>query len=247
MIKVSVIIPCHNSQRTLSKSLKSVLKQSYKAHEILVYDDASTDNSLSILREFESKYDYVHVFSGVTNVGAGLARSYLLNRVSGEYVAFLDSDDVWDEKKLEKQVNILSDTSCDICVCGYYIYEESRKVGSRMPPKNIDKTLMQFANWIPMSMAIVRADLVNAKRMPPVRLRQDYAYWLKIFQAQKNVKCVTIREFLGIYNRTGANISGNNYSNVFATYRMFRDVMHFSVFSSLLRVFSLSLVRIFRS
>ena len=94
MVKVSVIIPVYNNEEYLEECLNSVINQTLDDLEIICIDDGSTDNSLNILNEYSNKYEFIKVFSG-ENQGAANARNKALKHATGEYVAYLDSDDIF--------------------------------------------------------------------------------------------------------------------------------------------------------
>lgn len=100
---VSVIIPAYNAETTLEETLLSVFGQSYKNYEVLVYNDGSTDNTNLILDKYE---DRIKLYAGA-NKGVSYARNYLIDNSKGEYIAFLDADDVWHLNYLQYQVQML--------------------------------------------------------------------------------------------------------------------------------------------
>src|SRR5690349_3602213 len=103
MPKVSVIIPTYNRAQFIARAVDSVLEQTYKDFEIIVIDDGSSDNTQEILKAYEGKIRYVYQ----QNKGISAARNRGIQEAKGEYIAFLDSDDVWKPEKLSVQVAIL--------------------------------------------------------------------------------------------------------------------------------------------
>ena len=115
-IKISIIMPVYNSEDELEQSIKSVDKQTLKEIELICIDDGSTDNSLNILRDFEKRYDFVKVYTQ-ENQGSGKARNYGIELSKGEYIGFLDADDLFNPKLLEKLYNKAKDNDADISMC----------------------------------------------------------------------------------------------------------------------------------
>mgnify|MGYP000427283219 CR=1 FL=1 len=106
---VSVIMPAHNSSRFISESISSVLKQTYPYIELLIVDDRSTDNTLEIAKKFAKAHQNIKVIvNRCSEGGAYFARNLGLDACSGQYVAFLDSDDIWLSEKLNKQVFLMN-------------------------------------------------------------------------------------------------------------------------------------------
>lgn len=104
MVKLSIIMPVFNASKFLNKSLKSILNQTFNDYELICVNDGSTDNSLKILESFAEDHDFLRVFS-ITNSGSGKARNYGMKEAKGEYLAFLDADDIFlDSHALERMI-----------------------------------------------------------------------------------------------------------------------------------------------
>jgi glycosyltransferase involved in cell wall biosynthesis len=113
-LKVSVIIPAYNTQDYLRECIDSVLNQSLRDFEVICIDDGSTDGSLDILREYESRDERITVLSQKENKGSGASRNIALEIAKGEYALFLDSDDYLKENALEELYNIAEEKSLDM-------------------------------------------------------------------------------------------------------------------------------------
>ncbi len=112
---VSVILPTYNRADTIEKSIKSVLTQTYDDIELIIVDDCSLDNTEVVVRSFASpKIKYVRLSE---NGGACHARNIGVSYAQGEYIAFIDSDDVWRKEKIEEQLDCLKKYGGDICLC----------------------------------------------------------------------------------------------------------------------------------
>lgn len=115
---VSVIIPMYNRESTIQRAVDSVLSQTYTNIEVLIVDDASTDNSVRMLDKY--KHDSrVKLLCQTTNQGANAARNRGIREAKGEYIAFHDSDDEWLPQKLEKQLRYMEEENFDISFCAF--------------------------------------------------------------------------------------------------------------------------------
>ncbi len=125
MAKVSVIIPTFNRANYICETIDSVLSQTYKDYEIIVVDDGSTDNTKEVISKYNEKIRYFYQ----ENKGVSAARNYAISNAKGEYVAFLDDDDIWLQNKLEKQIDVL-DKNPDLgFVCSdTYVIDGSGKI-----------------------------------------------------------------------------------------------------------------------
>ena len=119
---VSVIMNCFNGEKYLKEAIDSVYDQTYKNYEIIFWDNASTDNSGMIARSYDNKLKY---FKDKKTCPLGNARNKALQKASGEYIAFLDCDDLWLPKKLEKQLPLFYNNNKVAIVCSNtYLFNE---------------------------------------------------------------------------------------------------------------------------
>jgi len=162
---VSVIIPAHNAEAFLGQALESVLAQTHPAHEIVVFNDGSTDRTAEILREFEGK---ILVLGGEGPArGAAHARNRAVEVAQGEFLAFLDADDLWLPEKLQRQLEAHARQTEDCAVFGMVQEFNSegplgeyrtcalssvclvwRELARRAGPFDESLTLGDFADWI---------------------------------------------------------------------------------------------------
>ena len=114
MVKVSVLMPVYNLEDYIEHAMESIFNQTLKDIEIVCVNDGSVDSSLDVLRDFESKYDFIKVFSQ-ENKGAGPALNKCIEEATGEYIAFLDADDIYvDDDALEKMYNYAVENDANI-------------------------------------------------------------------------------------------------------------------------------------
>lgn len=131
---ISIIMNCRNGEEYLRESIKSVLNQTYKNWELVFVDNASNDNSKKIFNEFkDTRLKYVFLSKRV-NLGA--ARQVSLENCNGEYIAFLDIDDLWFPKKLEKQIEYFKDKEVGMVISNtiFFSKKKSKKFYSATPP-----------------------------------------------------------------------------------------------------------------
>lgn len=239
---VSVIIPCYNCARTVEEAVSSVVEQTVRT-EILIYNDASDDETLIILQNLEKSHSNIKVYSSLKNKGAGYARDFLLKKSSGEFIAFLDADDIWMHNKLDLQVTQLNKSGADICLCNYDVVDVNyHLIKTIVANKKINYFNMHFGNHIPMSMSILKSSLVGAKNMPLLRSRQDYAYWLKLFRNNRNLSVTSVNKTLGVYRKMFGSLSGNPVSNVKSNFKMFHFELKYNLLWSSLFV-SLNIIK----
>lgn len=245
---VSVLIPVYNAEHTIQRAVDSVLVDDNLPKEIIICDDASTDKTLAVIEELYGENERIKIISLECNLGAGVARRRLLEIASGNLIAFLDADDEWLKNKLLKQVDLMNNEQADLCICGYEIYDGSnKKIGARIPPRNISYFNMHFANWIPTSMVLFRANLKNSKQMSEMRHRQDYAFWLNLLRSNPKMKISRTPDFLGKYYRQHTSLSSSKLTNLKLNYAVFRTQVGYTIIMSLILVCLNAATRIMRA
>lgn len=226
-MKISVLIPCYNAEATILRCINSVLDQTQPVFEVLIYDDGSSDNTVAYIRNEYGSNNLVHIFESATNNGAGFGRDFLLKKIKGNVIAFLDADDVWYPEKLEYQIQAMQLQKLDIVTASYHLKRASQKIAkTRKPPRKVSSWSFYFGNPLPMSMTIIRSNLINAKNMPHIRQRQDYAYWYQLFLNNKGIRYGAVELPLGCYEIRDNSISSNKYKNIIDPSNFFLRARH---------------------
>lgn len=122
-IKISIITPTFNSGSTIVETYNSISKQTHENWEWLVTDDCSSDDTINILSSICEKDSRVRVFKNSTNSGAAVTRNNSLSNVSGDFITFIDSDDLWFSSKLEKQLNFMIVNELDFTFTAYELVD----------------------------------------------------------------------------------------------------------------------------
>ena len=122
--KISVIIPCYNAGKTISASLRSLVNQVYKDFEVIIVNDGSTDNSADVISSFSRTHNLNVVYVEQPNSGVSTARNTALKKARGEYITFLDADDLYDPYFLQDGIAKLEKNGVDISICQYKFVTE---------------------------------------------------------------------------------------------------------------------------
>lgn len=162
---ISVLIPVHNSASHLRESLKSITQQSYKNLEILAIDDLSSDESYKILKSFAKKDKRVKVKRNVKRYGIGVTLNRLFSRTKGDYVAFMDSEDISSPERILKQITFLQENPQVVAVgtqC-YFIGRADKRIGKSKFPIESDNIYSSPLHGISMQFETV---LINLNLLP---------------------------------------------------------------------------------
>lgn len=127
-IKISIILPVYNSEKYLTRTLDSLLKQTLDDFELIIINDASTDNSLNIVNKYKNKFKNLKIFNLKFNEGVHNARNLGLKHATGEYLSFIDSDDFISPNFLESMYKNAVSNDSDIVCCNYLITSDRYKI-----------------------------------------------------------------------------------------------------------------------
>ena len=206
---VSVITPTYNSEAFISKSIDSVLNQSYSNLELLIIDDASSDNTRVILEQFRKKDPRINVILLEKNSGSGIARNKGIEMAKGRYLAFLDSDDIWHKDKLKDQISFMMTHGHSFTYTKYaYINEPGLVIKEyNSAPNRCNYFRLLLQNCIGCSTVIIDAEKLGKEYMPELRNRQDWALWLNYIR--KSGKAYGLKNSYTFYRMKQGSISSN--------------------------------------
>jgi len=219
MPTVSVIIPTYNRAHLIGRAIQSVLDQTYQDFEIKVVDDSSADETEEIVRKFKDKR--IQYIRHTQNKGGPAARNVGIKMASGEFIGFLDDDDEWLPKKLEKQMRIFHGASPRIGVVytGFWRIQDNKKtyMPVAIPRKNagvMHENLLK-QNFVDTSTAIVRRKCFNKAGMFDETLPayQDWEMWIRI---SRSYDFFSLREALVNSYVTQRSISSNYEAGLIA-------------------------------
>ena len=223
MHKVSVIMPCYNSEKYIAESIESVLNQTHQRLELLICDDGSSDRSVEIIKEFKSKDSRIKFFVNSYSKGAPGARNTCMDHAVGDFVSFLDSDDLWMKDKLEKQLKFMLLEGIDFSYSYNNVIDETGKyICMHKSPNEVDSNKLCFANFIPCSTVIYNANRLGYIYQPYIKKRNDFALWLKILNINSiSAKCY--REVTSSYRSNSYGLSSNRIDAIKYFYKCLID------------------------
>lgn len=243
---VSVIMPAYNCAPFLKQSVESVKNQTYGNWELLLVDDGSTDGTAALAEGLAAEDGRIHVFHTKGRQGPAVARNTALENASGEYAAFLDSDDLWLPEKLEKQLAFMQQTGADFSCTGYMRISEDGKqiLGKVRPfPKADYNKVFYMANPVGNSTAIFRRTGLEDIRVPMIRKRNDFALWLAVL---KRVDfAYGMSDFLGCYRVRQESVSSNKWNLLKYQWELYHHIEKKNIAQCALAFLGLAYIKIF--
>ena len=230
---VSIITPAFNSGKYISETIQSVISQTYVNWELIIVDDCSTDDSLTMAQQFAATDSRIQVFSLEKNSGTGVARNYALSKVKGKYIAFLDADDVWLPEKLTKQVAYLKQNNVFFTFSFYDCMDEDGNNLKKtvQSPKILSYRQLFFCNYVGNLTGIYDADYFGKITIDKTRKRQDWILWLTILKKLKVARPVP--ESLAIYRVRDNSISTSKTALLQHNYLVYRNFHRLNIVASL--------------
>ncbi len=230
---LTVIMPTYNAQRFIAESIESVIAQTIDDWELLVVDDASTDATKQIIAEYQEQDGRIRLLRRPSNQGPAYARNFALDQARGQWIAFIDSDDIWHPQKTEKQLSAMHRHGADISYTGYRRRRDGDREGVVVQvPKHVEYRTMLRRNLIACSTAIVRRRTCGSLRMPLIRRRQDHGYWLALLRDGTRT-AVGVTEPLVWYRLHADSLSANKLTAARYSWKLLREVERFSTGKSL--------------
>lgn len=217
---VSVVMPAYNSGRTIEAAVRSALSQS-PVTEVIVVDDCSTDDTLCVLGRFKDDCR-VRVVTNEHNMGAAESRNRGVSMASGKYIAFLDSDDMWVDGKLEKQLALLDKTGAVLCSTARELVSESGERTGRVigVPEIVSYSDLLKGNVINCSSVVLDREVALAFPMGDDDVHEDYICWLRILR--RYGRSVAVNEPLLLYRQTKGSKSGGRLKSARMTFQVYR-------------------------
>ena len=220
--RVSVVMPLHNAADRVEAGVRSVLGQSLAAWELLVVDDASTDDSVARVEALAAGDARVRVLRLERNGGPAVARNAGIREARGRYIAFLDSDDAWAPEKLARQLALMERGA----VFSFTAMERFDEQGNRLAvagvPERVGYEELLKTNYIGCSTAMYDTRFFGKVEMPLIDRRQDYGLWLRLL---KQVEfAYGLNEPLVRYAVRSGSVSSNKLTTAGYTWRVYREL-----------------------
>ena len=220
---ISIIIPNYNCEKFICQTIESVIEQTYGNWEMIIIDDSSTDNSVSIIEKYANTNKRIHLIKLDKNSGVSNARNVGLQYAKGDYIAFLDSDDYWDKNKIQEQISFMKDQNIPLSYTSYIkIDEKDKKIGEIKVPESVNYKKMLKSNFIACSSAVVKKEIIGKLLFPPQKINQDHALWLSILK--KGYIAYGLNKPLLFYRIRRNSVSSNKITAAKDQWKLYREI-----------------------
>ena len=223
---VSIITPTWACGRFIAETIRSIQDQTYPNWELLIQDDCSTDNTKEVVERLKAESpelrEKIKYACNPRNSGAAITRNNALRRAKGRWIAFLDSDDLWEPTKLEKQLRFMVENNYAFT---YHEYTEMREDGKDLGVyvsgiNNVSEFQMYACCWPGCLTVMYDAEKIGLIQIKDVKKNNDTAMWLKVV---KKAPCYLLKENLARYRRRAVSITPKPlWKRIWAHYPLFR-------------------------
>lgn len=229
---VSIITPAFNAENFISKTIHSVINQTYKNWELIIVDDGSSDCTYNIIEEFAAKDNRITLIKHNKTLGASVARNTAIEKAKGNFIAFLDADDLWKSHKLETQLTFMKENKIAICYSSYELIDEQgnslNKMIQALPIISYKKQLK--CNYIGNLTGMYNVDILGKIYLPEITKRQDWIMWLRAIKKAGEAR--GIKESLAKYRIRKNAISSNKTGLLKHNYNVYRKGLKFNTIKS---------------
>ena len=229
--QVSIIMPAYNCAKYISASIDSVLRQTNPNWELIIVDDYSSDETVEVVEDYSLHESRIFLIKLFENKGAGHARNTGIQHAKSRYIAFLDSDDIWHQDKLQKQLEFMKRNNAKFSCTYYGKIDSNGNIDTR-----IIKNRKQFDYSVLLkeppgnSSVIYDSEFVGLVQIPNIRKRNDYVMWLQIIKITLTIH--TIDEVLMYHRIRKDSLSKNKVSLIKYHWNIYRSIERLSIIKS---------------
>lgn len=243
---VSVIMPTYNCGKFIGESIESVQKQTYSQWELIIVDDCSADDTTSIVQKYKTTDKRIKYHKLEKNSGPAVARTKAMELANGNYMAFLDSDDLWVPDKLERQVKFMeSHQYAFTCTAYEQIDEDGKKLGrviKTVPKTSYNRLLLDCP--VGNSTVMYNVDIMGKFKVPNIRKRNDDALWLQMLKKEPYI--MGMSDVLMLYRLRKNSVSSNKIKLISYHWKLYRDIEHLSIPRSIFHIGYWCIIKLFK-
>ena len=228
---VSVVMPNYNGERFVSEAIFSVLSQTYSNIELIVVDDCSTDNSPEIVKDIARSDIRVHYIANKTNSGVAKTRNKGIQSARGQYIAFLDNDDLWEKDKVERQL-LLASQGHRIVYCSYdFVNENGESIKKPfIVPSTTNFKKMLSSSVISCSSAFIDAELLKEHLFRTDFYHEDYLMWMELLTDVE--EAAGDQKVLMHYRQVSGSRSSSKVRVAKERWKIYREALKLNLFKS---------------
>jgi len=237
---ISIIITYYKKKSFILKTFKTIKQQTYKNYELIfVYDDYDLKD-LEYIKQIITIFKNYKIIVNKKNYGVSKSRNIAIKSAKGKYIAFIDSDDIWQTKKLNTQLKLMNAAKADMSYTAYKIIDTEDKIlGTRNVSREINyEKLLRYCE-IGLSTVIIKKKFLKKNKFPEIKTQEDFALWLILIK--KGLKFFPIKKVLSSWRRTNDSLSSNILQKISDAFKVFYSIEKKNLIISIISVLILSI------
>jgi len=232
---ISIIMPSFNSELFISQSIKSVIEQSYKNWELLIVDGMSSDTTRELIKDIQLKESRIRLIDNPDDNGPGQARNFGLKKIRGQYIAFIDSDDLWHPNKLNIQLKNMIKNDYVFTYTNYKVIDENNNISKAYMGGHKSNNFYQYLRrrGIANSSVIIKTDIITNNIFDEVEnmYAEDTMWWLLLLKNGHTSH--SLNQTLMFYRSISNSRSSNIFQNQRDVWKFYKYFLNLGLFWSL--------------
>jgi len=234
--KIDIILPNYNSSQFILETVKSILGQTYKNWKLIIVDDCSNKETISVLKKIK-KNKKIKIFWLKKNHGAGFCRNYAIKKSYSPYLAFIDSDDLWKKDKLKKQINFMEKNNYSFTYTNYETFgDKIRKISS---PQKLNYSNFIKNTSIATSTMMIKRNKISNSKFTNTKICEDYYFKCKILKKINYAFCLD--QYLTKYRVRKNSLQSKNLRNIYWIWKINKNFNKLSFLDNLISLIFISL------
>ena len=244
-IKVDIILPYYNSDQFFSETINSILGQTFENWRLIIVDDNSNLKNKELLKNYLN-YSKIKIIWLKQNKGPGFCRNTAMRYSKSDYVAFIDSDDIWYKNKLMDQLNFMLKNNFDFTYTNYLTFKANENFSKKhnelstiTSPKNFNFHTFIKNTSLCTSTMIIKKNLIEGVKFTNTKICEDYYFKCKILKKVKNAYCLP--KTLTKYRIRQDSLQSNRMKNFYWIWYINKNYNHFNFFRNLISILHISI------
>ena len=236
--KVSIILPNYNSSKTIKKTISSIVNQTYKNWELIIVDDNSDKVTKNILSKYKNKKIKIHFLK--ENKGAAYCRNFAIKNSRSNYLAFIDSDDLWKKNKLKTQINFMKKNNYFFTYTYYKTFKKNNSIKNKIivPNKFNFKSFIKNTSIATSTMIVERSVTKNIK-FSNTKICEDYYYKCQLLKRIGYAYCC--KGYLSEYQIRKGSLQSNRMRSLYWIWKINKNLNQFTILDNLISVLFISI------
>ncbi len=241
-VEVDIILANYNKSSFLEEAINSVISQTFMNWKMYIIDDNSTDNSWQIISKF-SNLNKINSIKLTKNMGPSFCRNYGMRMSHSGYIAFIDSDDIWEHKKLEKQIEFMKKNNFTFTYTDYIPFFQTNDV-KKYKPRTYLKNSFKFTTFIKNSSIntttmIIKRSILGTHRFKKIKIMEDYLFKCQLMKDDNTAK--KLGESLAFYRILNISRSSKRLKNIFWLWYINKNYNKLSFIQNILSIICISI------